>query len=111
MTRCATTPTTSKGTRRKAPPPALEAPRLGPVHPGEVLASEFLTPLALSPSELAEHLRLPTERLEQLLNRQRSVSAEDALRLALLRHHPRVLAPPAGAARPRDRARTPAPRA
>ncbi|MDT3682540.1 MAG: HigA family addiction module antitoxin [Truepera sp.] len=57
-------------------------PRLAPVHPGEILGSEFLKPLALSPSELARHLRLRAEDLEQLLRGERGVTADDALRLA-----------------------------
>lgn len=62
--------------------PAGNEPRLAPVHPGEILGSEFLRPLALSPSELARHLRLRAEDLEQLIHGERGVTADDALRLA-----------------------------
>lgn len=37
--------------------PSSHEPRLAPVHPGEVLDSEFLEPLALTKGELAERLR------------------------------------------------------
>lgn len=57
-------------------------PRLAPVHPGAILASEFLEPLALTANELAEHLRLRADDLEQLLRGERGVTADDALRLA-----------------------------
>lgn len=55
---------------------------LRPVHPGEVLVEEFLEPLGHSVTELAARLRVPAERVEALACRERSVTAEDALRLA-----------------------------
>lgn len=55
---------------------------LPPVHPGEVLQEEFLEPLGLAAADLAERLGVAAERLEALVRHARSVTAEDALRLA-----------------------------
>lgn len=61
---------------------ASAAAGLPPVHPGEVLQEEFLEPLGLSVAELAERLRVPVERVEALAHCERSVTADDALRLS-----------------------------
>lgn len=58
-------------------------PRSGmpPVHPGEILADE-LAELGLSANALAGHLAVPTNRITAILNGQRGVTADTALRLA-----------------------------
>lgn len=58
-----------------------EAP-LGPVHPGEILAHDFMAPLGLSARALARALHVPANRITAILTGQRSVTAETALRLA-----------------------------
>jgi addiction module HigA family antidote len=55
---------------------------LGPVHPGEILAHDFVAPLGLSARALARALHVPANRITAILAGQRSVSAETALRLA-----------------------------
>jgi antitoxin HigA-1 len=57
-------------------------PKLPPVHPGEILKEEFLAPLALSASQLAAAIKVPTNRVTRLLNEQSGVSADTARRLA-----------------------------
>ncbi len=52
-----------------------------PVHPGEILREEFLTPLGLSASRLAIELRVPVTRITEILNERRGISADTALRL------------------------------
>jgi addiction module HigA family antidote len=52
-----------------------------PIHPGEHLAEELET-LGLSASALARQLRVPTNRITGILNGQRSITADTALRLA-----------------------------
>ncbi len=52
-----------------------------PVHPGEVLGEE-LDELGLSASALARALDVPTNRITSILNGQRGVSADTALRLS-----------------------------
>jgi len=51
-----------------------------PIHPGEHLAEE-LEELEISAAELARQLRIPTNRITGILNGQRAVTADTALRL------------------------------
>jgi addiction module HigA family antidote len=51
-----------------------------PIHPGEHLAAE-LDALEMSAAELARHLSVPTNRVTQILNGQRAVTGDTALRL------------------------------
>lgn len=55
---------------------------LPPVHPGEVLKEEFMKPLGLSANGLAGVLRVPPNRISAIVNADRSVTADTALRLA-----------------------------
>lgn len=54
---------------------------LAPVHPGEVLREEFLTPMALSVYRLARALKVSRPRLNDLVLGRRSVTIDTALRL------------------------------
>ena len=58
------------------------APGRVTVHPGEVLAEEFLAPLDLSANALAMALRVPATRIGAIVKGERAVSADTALRLA-----------------------------
>jgi addiction module HigA family antidote len=51
------------------------------IHPGEQLAEE-LTALEMSAAKLARQLRVPTNRVTQILNGTRSITGDTALRLA-----------------------------
>src|SRR2546428_5286837 len=51
------------------------------IHPGEHLAEE-LEALNLSAAELARQLKVPTNRITAILNGQRSITGDTALRLA-----------------------------
>jgi addiction module HigA family antidote len=53
-----------------------------PVHPGEVLKAEFLDELEMSAYALAKALCVPPNRITAILNGERSITAETALRLA-----------------------------
>ncbi len=55
--------------------------RLPPIHPGEILFEEFLEPLGMNPRQLAQALKVPPNRINQIVNRQRAVSADSARRL------------------------------
>jgi antitoxin HigA-1 len=55
---------------------------LPPVHPGEVLKEEFMKPLGLSANALARSLRVPANRISAIINGDRGVTADTALRLA-----------------------------
>jgi addiction module HigA family antidote len=50
------------------------------IHPGEHLA-EQLEELGMSAAELARHLKVPTNRITAILNGQRAVTGDTALRL------------------------------
>ncbi|PIS36866.1 MAG: addiction module antidote protein, HigA family [Nitrospirae bacterium CG08_land_8_20_14_0_20_52_24] len=53
-----------------------------PTHPGEMLLEEFLKPMGLSQQELAKGIRVPYQRVNELVNRRRGVTPGTALRLA-----------------------------
>ena len=55
---------------------------LPPVHPGEVLREEFMKPLKLSASAVADGLGVAPTAVNALIRGRRGVSAELALRLA-----------------------------
>ena len=55
---------------------------LGPVHPGEILREDFLTPLGMSVNALAHALRVPATRLHEIVKERRAISPDTALRLA-----------------------------
>src|SRR5438309_6501526 len=50
------------------------------IHPGEHLAEE-LKALGMSAAELARQLKVPTNRITEILNGQRAVTGDTALRL------------------------------
>ncbi|HET9785139.1 MAG TPA: HigA family addiction module antitoxin [Terriglobales bacterium] len=56
--------------------------KLKPVHPGEILADEFMAPLGLSQNRLAQALHVPVPRIGEILNRRRAISSGTALQLA-----------------------------
>jgi len=55
---------------------------MAPVHPGEILQEEFLTPLAVSRYRLAKEIGVPARRINEIVHGQRRISADTALRLA-----------------------------
>ncbi len=56
--------------------------KLHPVHPGEVLQEEFLTPMGLSQNQLALAIRVPVRRINEIVQGKRRITADTALRLA-----------------------------
>ena len=51
-----------------------------PIHPGEILAGE-LAELGKTPTQLARELRVPANRMSQLVAGKRAITADTALRL------------------------------
>lgn len=51
-----------------------------PIHPGEILAEE-LASLHVSAAQLARQLKVPANRITGIINGERSVTADTALRL------------------------------
>ena len=56
--------------------------RMRPIHPGEILREDYLTPLGLSVNALANALRVPATRLHEIVKERRSITPDTALRLA-----------------------------
>lgn len=54
---------------------------LSAVHPGEILAEEFLKPMGLSQNKLALSIRVPAPRISEIVRGKRSMTADTALRL------------------------------
>lgn len=52
------------------------------IHPGEILAEEFLKPSGVDTDTLARHLNLPLDRIEMLVSGQGAVCVDTALRLS-----------------------------
>ncbi|MGE4558090.1 MAG: HigA family addiction module antitoxin [Desulfovibrionaceae bacterium] len=53
-----------------------------PTHPGDILRHDYLIPLGLTVTALAEHLGVSRKHLSRLINEQVPVSADMALRLS-----------------------------
>lgn len=76
-------PTTSAA-RTTTKPASLprDSSVLGPmIHPGEMLLEEFLRPLGLQQSVVADELGISRNRLNELILGKRSVTADTAIRL------------------------------
>jgi len=57
--------------------------KIPPVHPGEILSEDFLKPMGISQNKLALAMRVPANRVSEIIRGKRSISAETALRLGL----------------------------
>ena len=55
--------------------------RLPPVHPGEILRDEFLTPMGISVYRLARAIKVSRPRLNDIVLGRRGVTTDTALRL------------------------------
>jgi len=56
--------------------------KLAPIHPGEVLNEEFLSPLGISQYRLAKETSVSPRRINEIVDGARAISADTALRLA-----------------------------
>ena len=55
--------------------------RLPTVHPGEILRDEFLKPMGLSVYELANAIKVPRPRANDIVRGRRAITTDTALRL------------------------------
>jgi addiction module HigA family antidote len=55
--------------------------RLPPVHPGEILRDEFLTPMGISVYALANAIKVPRSRANDIVLGRRAVTTDTAMRL------------------------------
>ena len=53
-----------------------------PTHPGEMLLEEFLNPMGLTQRGLADGIRVPYQRVNEIVNGRRGITPSTALRLA-----------------------------
>ncbi|MFO7557109.1 MAG: HigA family addiction module antitoxin [Desulfobacterales bacterium] len=52
-----------------------------PIFPGEVLREDFLEPLGISINQLSRDLSVPPNRISEIVNGKRAITADTALRL------------------------------
>ncbi len=55
--------------------------KLSPIHPGEILEEEFLKPMGISQYRLAKDISVSPRRINEIVQRKRSITADTALRL------------------------------
>ncbi len=55
-----------------------------PTHPGEMLREEFLRPLGMTQSDLADRIQVSYPRVNEIINGKRGITPDTALRLAQL---------------------------
>ena len=55
---------------------------IAPIHPGEILKTDFLEPLGLSVNALSQAVKLPRTRLNDIVRGRRGITADTAMRLA-----------------------------
>ena len=60
----------------------MKAKKIQPIHPGEVLMEEFLTPMGLSQNMLANDIGVPPRRINEIIHGKRRITADTALRLS-----------------------------
>lgn len=56
--------------------------KLQNIHPGEILLEEFLIPLGISQTKLANAIGVPPRRINEIVLGKRGITADTALRLA-----------------------------
>ena len=56
--------------------------KMTPVHPGEILAEDFLKPMGVSQYRLAKAMKVPPRRINEIVQGKRGITADTALRLA-----------------------------
>jgi len=61
----------------------MAANEFAPVSPGEMLKEEFLAAYGLSQSQLAKAIRISPNRIAEIVNNRRRITADTALRLSL----------------------------
>lgn len=62
--------------------PPMPTPKMPPIHPGEILAEEYLAPLGVTQHRLAVAVGVPPRRINEIVHGKRRITADTALRLA-----------------------------
>ncbi|WP_394769327.1 HigA family addiction module antitoxin [Lacisediminihabitans sp.] len=53
-----------------------------PIHPGEILLEEFLSPMVITQYRLAQTISVPARRINEIVHGKRAISPDTALRLS-----------------------------
>ncbi len=53
-----------------------------PTHPGEILLEEFLKPMGINQRQLSNAIKVPYQRINEIINGKRGITPSIALRLA-----------------------------
>ena len=56
--------------------------KITPIHPGEILMTEFLEPFQISQNKLANDISVPPRRINEIVHSKRAITPDTALRLA-----------------------------
>ena len=56
--------------------------KLPPIHPGEILMEEFLSPMNISQYRLAKDINVPARRINEIVHGKRAITPDTALRLS-----------------------------
>ena len=67
----------------------MKTNKLPQIHPGEILREEFMKPRGLSQNALARALNVPPRRINEIVLEKRGITADTALRLAVVLARPR----------------------
>ena len=59
----------------------MRTKKMPPIHPGEILMEEFLTPMGISQYRLSRDISVPPRRINEIVHGTRRVTANTALRL------------------------------
>lgn len=57
------------------------AKRLPNVNPGEILLEEFLKPMGISQNKLAQEIKVPPRRINEIILNKRRITADTAIRI------------------------------
>lgn len=57
------------------------------ITPGEILLEEFIKPLGISQNQLAISIGVPANRINQIVNSKREITADTAIRLSIFFHN------------------------
>ncbi len=55
--------------------------KLVPITPGDVLLEEFLKPMEITQNQLAKDIKVPANRISQIVHGKREITSDTALRL------------------------------
>ena len=61
----------------------MKKKKMPPIHPGEILLTEFLEPMGISQYRLAKDTSVPPRRINEIVHGKRSITADTALRLGI----------------------------